>query len=98
MNRRELAIELAKRLGISKRLAERLVKAFFQEIIEALRRGERVEMRNFGAFEVHNRRAFLGFHPKTGRKIQISPSKSIRFRPSKRIKQIIQDCGPEKEF
>jgi len=52
MNQKELAKRLAQRLKISERLAGFLVKAFAEEIAEALVRGEKVSLRNFGSFRV----------------------------------------------
>lgn len=85
MNRKELAQRLAQRLKISQRLAEKLVKAFFEELAEALCRGERVELRGFGIFKIRERRTYLGRHPRTGERILVSPSHRVHFRPSPKV-------------
>ncbi len=86
MNRSELVAELARSKRLSRRLAERLVKAFFEEISSALARGERVELRGFGVFETHKRRTFLGKHPRTGESILVSPGRTVHFKPSQKLR------------
>ncbi len=85
MTRSELAAALAKRLNISRRLAERLVQAFFEEMAAALRRGERIELRGFGSFERRPRRPYVGKNPRTGEKMVVPPGSRIRFRASKKV-------------
>lgn len=54
-------------------------------IIEKLRLGESVELRNFGTFEVVIRKAHPGTNPATGEKIQVAAKKVVKFKPSKHI-------------
>jgi len=95
MNRRELAKELAQRLRISQRLAEKLVRAFFEELGAAISRGERVELRGFGVFEVRERRTYLGTHPRTREKMLVSPRRTVRFRPSRKILEKLSKATEE---
>ncbi len=87
MNRSDLVTKLARNKRLSRRLAERLVKAFFEEISSALARGERVELRGFGVFETHKRRTFLGKHPRTGKSILVSPGRTVHFRASRKLRE-----------
>ena len=50
---------------------ERIVNAIFEEIIEAMARGDRVELRGFGAFSVKKRDARVGRNPRTGESVQV---------------------------
>lgn len=50
---------------------ERIVNTFFDEIIEAMARGERVELRGFGAFSVKRRDARVGRNPRTGETVEV---------------------------
>jgi integration host factor subunit beta len=64
---------------------EKLVDAVLDEIVAALARGDRVELRGFGAFSVKLRGGRVGRNPKTGAKVHV-PDKNIPvFRPSKEI-------------
>ena len=73
MNQKELAKRLAQRLKISERLAGFLVKAFAEEIAEALVRGEKVSLRNFGSFRV--KRSASRKHPRSRVRVVFKPGK-----------------------
>lgn len=57
---------------------ERIVSTVFDEITEALARGDRVELRGFGAFSVKHREARMGRNPRTGDQVPV-PSKHVPF-------------------
>ena len=57
---------------------ERIVSTVFDEIVEALERGDRVELRGFGAFSVKDRKARLGRNPRTGAPVRV-PEKRVPF-------------------
>ena len=56
---------------LTQRHVERIVNTVFEEIIEALVRGDRVELRGFGAFSVKARDARVGRNPRTGEAVQV---------------------------
>lgn len=75
--------ELIQKLGednphLYQRDVERIVNTFFEEIVEALSRGERVELRGFGAFSVKKRDARVGRNPRTGETVDVD-EKSVPF-------------------
>lgn len=57
---------------------ERIVSTIFEEIIEAMARGDRVELRGFGAFSVKKRDARVGRNPRTGESVQVE-QKAVPF-------------------
>lgn len=57
---------------------ERIVSTVFEEITSALSRGDRVELRGFGAFSVKKRDARMGRNPRTGESVPV-PKKSVPF-------------------
>lgn len=57
---------------------ERIVNTIFEEIIDAMARGERVELRGFGAFSVKKRDARMGRNPRTGESVPV-PEKHVPF-------------------
>jgi integration host factor subunit beta len=63
--------------------AERIVDAILDAITEALSRGERVELRRFGAFAVKHRGSRIGRNPKTGAEVAVGQKYAPHFRPSK---------------
>ena len=60
------------------RAVERIVSSVFDEITEALTRGDRVELRGFGAFSVKHRPERIGRNPRTGEAVFV-PAKSVPF-------------------
>jgi DNA-binding protein HU-beta len=68
--------------------ATEAVNALFEGIKKALLRGDRIELRGFGVFQVKNRKRGIGRNPKTGREVEIPPGKTIRFKPGKGLRDI----------
>ena len=67
---------------------ENIVNAILDEIVAALARGDRVELRGFGAFSVKHRPARAGRNPRTGEEVNIPPGKAVRFKPGKELQGI----------
>ena len=74
--------------GLAKTKAEKAVETVFEGIKDALTRGERVEFRGFGIFEVRPRKTGIGRNPRNGVEVPIRPGKSIRFRPGKGLRDL----------
>lgn len=71
---------------------ETLLKAVdivFDEISSALTRGERVEMRGFGAFSVIGKAARVGRNPRTGEPVQIAAKNVVHFKSGKELKEVV---------
>ena len=68
---------------------ERIVATVFDEIISAMSRGERVELRGFGAFSTRARDARTGRNPRTGENIKIKASKIPGFKAGKALKDAV---------
>ncbi|HHW34254.1 MAG TPA: integration host factor subunit beta [Paracoccus solventivorans] len=65
---------------------ERIVTTVFEEIIGAMARGERVELRGFGAFSVKQRQARLGRNPRTGETVQVEEKHVPFFKTGKLLR------------
>jgi integration host factor subunit beta len=68
---------------------ERIVSAFFNEMTEALARGERVELRGFGAFTVKHRNARAGRNPRTGETVDVAQKSVPFFKAGKELRERI---------
>ena len=71
---------------LTHRHVERIVNTVFEEIIEALSRGERVELRGFGAFSVKEREARTGRNPRTGEAVDVEDKKVPFFKTGKLLR------------
>lgn len=88
MIKSELIAELAKKNPhLYQRDIELIVNTFFETISEAMSRGERVELRGFGAFAVKKRAARLGRNPKTGEAVQVDAKHTPHFKTGKELRE-----------
>jgi len=88
MNKAELVLSVQKTLGgeTSKSHAEEAVKAVLEAIKVGLKKDKSVQLIGFGTFKVAERKARTGVNPKTGEKIKIKKSKTVRFVVGKDLK------------
>jgi integration host factor subunit beta len=70
---------------------ERIVNVIFDEIIEALSRGERVELRGFGAFTVKHRAPRQGRNPRTGASVSVEEKFVPFFKTGKELRERLND-------
>ena len=80
--------QLVDQMGLPKTKAEKVVETFLEGIKEALIRGERVEFRGFGIFEVRPRKGGVGRNIRNNIEVPLRPGKSIRFRPGKGLRDL----------
>ena len=74
---------------LTKKHSEVIVDTVFRSIIEALHRGEKIELRGFGSFRLRKREPRKGRNPKTGDKVDVPPKKVPYFKPGKELKELI---------
>ena len=75
--------EVAKAADITKVRAEVAVEAVLEAMKDSLMKGERIELRGFGVFQVKPRKRGIGRNPRTGKEVRIPPGRTIRFKPGK---------------
>lgn len=86
MNKVELITSVQKALGSSKADAERAVNAVVDGIKAGIKKTKSVQLIGFGTFKVGTRKARVGVNPKTGAKIKIKASKTVKFSAGKAFK------------
>lgn len=89
MNKTELIAAVAEKAEISKKDAEKAVKAFTDAVAEELAKGGKVQLVGFGNFEVRERPAREGRNLRTGETMTIAASKTPKFKPGKALKDEI---------
>src|SRR5512135_548992 len=85
----ELADALFDRLGLNKREAKDMVDGFFDEIRQALERGESVKLSGFGNFQLRDKPQRPGRNPKTGEEIAITARRVVTFHASQKLKAAV---------
>ena len=89
MNKTEFVAAIAEQAGLSKKDAEKAVKAFTDVVAAELKKGEKVQLVGFGTFEVSKRAARTGRNPQTGAEMKIKASKAPKFSAGKALKDIV---------
>ena len=89
MNKTELVAAMAEQAGLSKKDAEKALKAFTDVVAEELKKGEKVQLVGFGTFEVAERAEREGRNPQTGDVMKIAASKAPKFKAGKALKDEI---------
>lgn len=86
MIKQDIVARVSQKMGITKVKAEIGIDCVFDALREAMRRGERIELRGFGVFVVKPRKSGIGRNPRTGAEVPIPPGKTVRFKPGKEIR------------
>ena len=89
MNKTELVAAIAEQAEISKKDAEKALKAFTDVVAEGLKNGDKIQLVGLGTFEVSERAAREGRNPQTGESMTIAASKTPKFKAGKALKDFI---------
>ena len=89
MNKTELIAAIAEQAEISKKDAEKALKASADVVTEQLKEGEKVQLVGFGTFEVSERAAREGRNPQTGKTMKIAACKAPKFKAGKALKDAV---------
>ena len=89
MNKTEQIAAIAEQAEISKKDAEKALKAFVDVVTEQLKEGEKVQLVGFGTFEVSERAAREGRNPQTGKTMKIAACKAPKFKAGKALKDAV---------
>lgn len=91
LTKAELAELLFEQVGLNKREAKDMVETFFDEIRNALERGETVKLSGFGNFQLRDKPQRPGRNPKTGEEIPITARRVVTFHASQKLKGMVDD-------
>lgn len=89
MTKADLVEEVSRITEVKRKEAEVIVETIFDSIMHALRGKDKVEIRGFGSFRTRQRRGRTGRNPKTGEKVEVPPKTIPFFKPSKDLKDLI---------
>jgi len=90
MTKRELIARIGKDVRISKASAEKVVNAFTNTVMRALKKGDKLTLTGFGTFSVAKRRARTGRNPKTGGEIKILATRVAKFKAGNLLKSAVK--------
>ena len=89
LTKADLVDEVSRVSDLTKKDSEVIVETLFRSIIDALHRGEKIELRGFGSFRLRRREPRKGRNPKTGEKVDVPSKRVPYFKPGKELKQLI---------
>ena len=89
MNKTEFISAIAEKAELSKKDAEKALKAFTDVVEEELKKGEKIQLVGFGTFEVSERAAREGRNPQTGETMNIEACKAPKFKAGKALKDAV---------
>jgi integration host factor subunit beta len=89
MTKAELIDEVCKVVNLTKKETETIVNTIFENITEALVRGDKVELRGFGSFRIRHRQSRKGRNPKTGTTVDVPEKRVPFFKVGKRLRELV---------
>lgn len=96
MTKADLIALIAERLKVTGARAELMVDQVFNAMVDALKRGEGIEIRGFGSFTIRRYKAYAGRNPRTGAAVQVRPKRLAFFKVGKELRQRVNDGrGPQ---
>lgn len=90
MNKTDLVVAVSEEVGITKKDAEKAIDVLLEKIESALVSGDSVKLSGFGVFTVKTRKERVGISPVSGDKITIPATRTVGFKPSKNLKEVIK--------
>ena len=93
LTKKEIVNSIYMQIGYSKKISETLLDDFFQIIFENLKKSKKVKIAKFGTFELRHKKSRVGRNPKTKEKKLISQRNVILFKPSKELKNKINQTN-----
>jgi integration host factor subunit beta len=97
MTKAELIDDVSRAVEMSRKDSEIIVETIFESIVKSLRSGDKIEIRGFGSFRTRQRDARVGRNPKTGARVEVPAKKIPYFKPSKDLKDLVNNTPASEE-
>jgi nucleoid DNA-binding protein len=89
ITKKELVLRIAEKTTQKQTITRDIIQMFIDEVIQELARGNRLELRDFGVFEVKVRKARKARNPKTGAEVRVPEKRVVTIKPGKKMKEEI---------
>ena len=90
MTKKEIVKQISDRIGLTQLKTKEIVQLTFDAIVDTLLADRRIELRNFGVFEVKLRKARKARNPRTGDKVDVPPKNVVTFKPGKEMEERVR--------
>jgi nucleoid DNA-binding protein len=91
VTKKEIVKQISDELGLTQLKTKEIVQKTFDAIIDTLLREKRIELRNFGVFEVKRRKARKARNPRTGERVDVEPKNVVTFKPGKEMEERVRN-------
>ncbi len=91
MTKKEIVREIADEMELTQLKTKEIVQKTFDAIVDTLVETGRIELRNFGVFEVRQRAARMARNPRTGQRVHVPPKNVVSFKPGKRMEELVRN-------
>jgi nucleoid DNA-binding protein len=90
MTKKDIILKVSDETKLKQIDVKKVLQKAFDCILEALVRGEKIELRNFGIFKIKERKSRTGRNPRTGQIVPVPPRKVVVFKPGLEMKQKVK--------
>ena len=90
MTKKEIVKQISDKIGLTQLKTKDIVQQTFDAIVDALLEMGRIELRNFGVFEVKQRKARKARNPRTGERVDVPPKYVVTFKPGKEMEERVK--------
>ena len=94
MTKAELIDEVSRVVEMTRKDSEVIVEAIFSSVVRALHADDKIEIRGFGSFRTRKRQPRVGRNPKTGARVEVPAKRIPYFKPSKELKDLVNQDLP----
>src|ERR1700733_16074073 len=90
VTKKEIVKQISEQLGLTQLKTKEIVQKTFDSIVDTLLNEKRIELRNFGVFEVKRRKARKARNPRTGDQVHVPPKNVVTFKPGKEMEERVR--------
>lgn len=98
MTKKEIVRDISEQLGLTQLKTKEIVQKTFDAILETLLREKRIELRNFGVFEVKRRKPRKARNPRTGERVDVEAKNVVTFKPGKEMEERVRNLDLEPQL
>jgi integration host factor subunit beta len=98
VTKKEIVKQISEKLGMTQLKTKEIVQQTFDAIVETLLVEKRIELRNFGVFEVKRRKARKARNPRTGERVDVDPKFVVTFKPGKEMEEKVRQLDKMAEL
>ena len=97
VTKKELIDRITSATGVKRTAVKQVVQSFLDGVIVELGKGNRLEFRDFGVFEVRHRKARRAQNPRTGQRVQVPPGRTVKFKTGRLMKETLRSESDDGE-